>query len=240
MKLAIMQPYFFPYIGYFSLVKNTDYFIFFDIPQYIRKGWINRNRILGNNNADVYITVPIEKQHRETPINQTRISNNTNWREKIRGQLKFYKKRAPFYYDVIDMVDTVFNKEYDTVSELAIQSIVCSCEYLGLDIKYNICSQMNLPDFNVKEPDEWALNITKYMGYDTYINPPGGKSFFSVKKYENEGITLQFLEQELLVYNQRNEKFIPGLSIIDIMMFCKPEDIVDMMNHYNVEGETIV
>lgn len=234
MKLAIMQPYFFPYIGYISLIKNTDYFVFFDTPQYIRKGWINRNRILGNNHTEVYITVPIAKQHRETPINQIKISNNTDWKEKILRQLMIYKKRAPFYNDVMDMIHIVFEKEYDTISELAIQSVICSCEYLGMEIKYDIYSQMDLPDFHVKEPDEWALNITKHIGYDTYVNPPGGKSFFSLQKYKEEGITLQFLEQELLPYNQRNGEFIAGLSILDVMMFCKPESIVDMMNYYKI------
>ena len=87
MKIAIMQPYFFPYIGYFSLIKNTDHFIFFDTPQYIRKGWINRNRIIGANGDATFFTVPVQKMPRETAINKMLISQNEDWKQKILGQL---------------------------------------------------------------------------------------------------------------------------------------------------------
>lgn len=87
-----MQPYFFPYIGYFSLIKNTDHFVFFDTPQYIRKGWINRNRIIAGGGKDVYITVPVERAPRDTAIKDIKINNNEKWQEKIRGQLSIYKK----------------------------------------------------------------------------------------------------------------------------------------------------
>ena len=100
MKVAIMQPYFFPYIGYFSLIKNTDHFVFFDTPQYIRKGWINRNRIIGGGGKDIYFTVPIVKAPQDTAIRDIKIDTGSNWQEKMRGQLSIYKKRAPFYRDV--------------------------------------------------------------------------------------------------------------------------------------------
>ena len=94
MKIEIMQPYLFPYIGYFSLIKNTDHFVFFDTPQYIRKGWINRNRIIGATGEAVFFTIPVQKAKRETPINKIMISQNENWKMKILGQLNVYK-RAP-------------------------------------------------------------------------------------------------------------------------------------------------
>lgn len=232
-----MQPYFFPYLGYFSLIKNTEYFLFFDTPQYIRKGWINRNRILKGDGSDTYFTVPVEKQHREAAINEVRISNNSPWKEKIMGQLLVYKKRAPFYNDVMDVVGKVLDKNHEYISELAIDSIVSASKYMGMELKYDVCSKMNLPNFDIKEPDEWALNITEYMKYDTYVNPPGGKSFFSPEKYKEKGIKLQFLSQNLPEYNQHRNNFTPGLSIIDVMMYCKPEEILEMMNDYILEGD---
>lgn len=235
MKLAIMQPYFFPYIGYFSLIQNTDYFVFFDTPQYIRKGWINRNRILGANGKDIYFTVPIEKTHREAAIQEVKISYRDDWKTKIIGQLSVYKKRAPYYNDVMELINDVLDGETEYISELAIKSVVKSCEYLGMDLEYNVYSKMDMPDFDVKAPDEWALYITKYMRYDTYVNPPGGKVFFDSQKYIDKDIDLQFLTQELQEYNQRTKEFIPGLSIIDIMMFCAPDEIVKMMERYTIE-----
>lgn len=235
MKIAIMQPYLFPYIGYFSLIRNTDYFVFFDTPQYIRKGWINRNRILGANGKDVYFTVPVEKCPRETPIKDVKISYHENWKEKWMGQLTIYKKRAPYYPMVMQLVQDVLNSDTQYISEMAIDSVIKTCQYLGIGLDYNIYSRMNLPLFEVGAPDEWALRITQAMKYDTYVNPPGGKAFFNANKYRNANIELEFLTQEIQEYNQRVREFVPGLSILDVMMFCTPEEIVNMMDLYKIE-----
>lgn len=234
MKIAIMQPYLFPYIGYFSLIKNTDYFVFFDTPQYIRKGWINRNRILSTNGDVTYFTVPIQKADRNTPINKSVISYNYDWKVKILGQLNIYKK-APNYDKVINLVNDVFNTDTMLISDLAIKSIVKTCEYLDIDIKYDIFSKMNLVLPEVKEPDEWALYITKELGYDTYINPPGGMSFFNREKYQINDVDLQFLVQEIIPYRQNREVFIPVLSMIDVMMFCSCNEINEMLCKYKIE-----
>ena len=236
MKVAIMQPYFFPYIGYFSLIKNTDHFVFFDTPQYIRKGWINRNRVIGGGGKDIYFTVPIVKAPQDTAIRDIKIDTGSNWQEKMRGQLSIYKKRAPFYRDVMSVVEKVINLECESISELAIESVVRTCEYLEIPIQYDVYSQMKHEAIDVREPDEWALYITRQMGYDTYVNPPGGKSFFHAEKYEKMGIDLQFLTQELPHYNQRTSEFVEGLSILDVMMFCPPEEVRKMMENYTIEG----
>ena len=104
LKLGIMQPYFFPYIGYFSLINYCDRFIYFDTPQYIHHGWVNRNRILKQGNDAAYITVPTKKAARDTPINKIIINNDLAWKEKIYGQLSYYKRKAPYYYTAIEVV----------------------------------------------------------------------------------------------------------------------------------------
>ena len=234
MKLAIMQPYLFPYIGYFSLIRNTDFFIFFDTPQYIRKGWINRNRILSANGESTYFTIPIQKADRNIPINKTIISNNSNWKMKILGQLNIYKK-APNYNAVIDLVKDVFSTDTIWISDLAIKSIVKTCEYLGIDIHYDIFSKMNLKLPQVKEPDEWALYITKELEYKTYVNSPGGRAFFNREKYQENDIDLQFLLQEITPYKQNRKNFMSALSIIDVMMFCSCNEICEMLRKYKIE-----
>lgn len=234
MKLAIMQPYLFPYIGYFSLIRNTDFFVFFDTPQYIRKGWINRNRILGANGGITYFIVPIQKADRNTPINKTNISYNSDWKRKILGQLNIYRK-APNYNKIINLVEDVFSIDTVRISDLAIRSIVKTCEYVGIDMKYDIFSKMNLTLPQVKEADEWALYITKELGYSTYVNPPGGMSFFNREKYQKKDIDLQFLLQEIVPYRQNGKGFIPALSIIDIMMFCSCSEIYEMLGKYKIE-----
>ena len=233
MKIAIMQPYLFPYIGYFSLIKNTDHFVFFDTPQYIRKGWINRNRIIGATGEAVFFTIPVQKAKRETPINKIMISQNENWKMKILGQLNVYK-RAPYYNEVIQLVNDTLGIQTSSISDMAIASIVKTCEYLGIHMKSEVFSEMNLRIPNVNAPDEWALYITKESGYDTYVNPPGGRYFFDPEKYKKHNIDLQFLEQEIVPYRQKGKEFIPALSIIDVMMFCSKDQIASMLRQYQI------
>lgn len=230
MRVGIMQPYFFPYIGYFALIANTDLFIYFDTPQYIRKGWINRNRILNSNGEVNYITVPIKKASQQTIIRQIQIDDSVNWREKILGQLTAYKKRAPYYKEVIDMVNELFSYKCDSIAELSIESIRIACERIGLELRDDVYSEMDLTIDDVNAPDEWALAISKALGADVYINPPGGISFFDKNKYEMAGIELKFLQADLQPYKQRIGHFEAGLSILDVMMFCKSEEIKQMCN----------
>ena len=236
MRIAIMQPYLFPYLGYFSLIKNTDHFVFFDTPQYIRKGWINRNRILSAKGDDIYFSVPVKKCVRETPIKDVQISYDEKWIDKWKGQMTSYKKRAPYYNDVMDLLNDVLNADDGLISHLAICSVVKTCEYIQIPLEYEIYSQISEPNEVVFAPDEWALNISQRLGYSTYINPPGGKSFFDKKKYDDQGIELQFLTQNLPEYGQRTKKgFVPGLSILDVMMFCAPNEIAEMLNDYTLD-----
>lgn len=234
MSIAIMQPYFFPYIGYYSLVANTDWFVFFDTPQYIRRGWINRNRILSCKNEPIYVNIPIHKTDRSTAIKDIRIDNDLSWKEKMYGQLTVYKTKAPNYNDVMDLVHDVIETDTQSLSIMAQKSITETMRYLNISKEYDLFSEMGLPEFTVSAPDEWALYITKELGYDTYINPIGGMTFFDRTKYAAQGIKLFFLQQELIPYRQFGQPFEPGLSMIDVMMFCSKEEIIDMMKHYQL------
>ncbi len=234
MSIAIMQPYFFPYIGYYSLVANTDRFVFFDTPQYIRRGWINRNRILSCKNEPIYVNIPIHKADRSTAIKDIVIDYELLWKEKMYGQLTVYKTKAPNYNDVMDLVHDVIETDTKSLSVIAQKSITETMRYLNISKEYDVFSEMEMQDITVSAPDEWALYITKALGYDTYINPIGGMTFFDSKKYEEQGIKLFFLQQELVPYRQFGQSFEPGLSMIDVMMFCSADEIIDMMKRYQL------
>lgn len=231
-KLGIMQPYFFPYIGYFQLIHATDRYIFFDTPQYERRSWMNRNRIINLNEGSTYITVPVIKAPQQTALTDIVINNNSDWRNKIYRQLEVYKKIAPYYNEVIDFVHSVLDKADTSLAELNVHSVVDTCRYIGLDIDWDIFSQMNLEIPTDCAPDEWALEITKATNADEYINAPGGARFFDRSNYETEGIKLQFIQPEIIPYNQRIGRFEPCLSIIDVMMYNSPEEIFNMLAHY--------
>lgn len=233
-KVAIMQPYFLPYLGYFSLILATDVWIFFDTAQYIRHGWVNRNRILKPSKDDwQYIIVPLEKHHREIPINKVALQSN-GWQSKIIAQLEHYRKKARYYSDVLDLVHQIlFAKEaQNSLVKLNSIGVKKICEYCSIPFAGSIFSEMNLKLDTVSAPDEWALEITKSIGGGTYVNPIGGVKFFDKKKYEDAGIELCFLRNNLLPYRQPNSDFIPGLSIIDAMMFCDPNEVKSMVEEY--------
>jgi len=234
MKLAIMQPYFFPYLGYFSLVESTDFFIFFDTPQYSRRSWMNRNRILHPTNGDNYIIVATNRQSRGTPLKDIIISRE-NWKSKIYGQLEsVYKKSAKYYYNTIELVRECIEKDFLYLAQLNIETIVGVCEFLGLPINYSVFSEMNLVLEEICAPDEWALNIAKATGYDIYRNAIGGQTFFDNNKYAANNVRLEFVQNNLSYYNQKKGCFFPGLSIIDVLMFNSPAETLTLIKDYEI------
>ena len=135
MKLGIMQPYFFPYIGYISLIKNTDKFILFDVVQFIRHGWIERNRVLKQDKGWQYISVPLKKHEQTTLIKDIKINNDEDWKNKILAQLQHYKKKSPFYKQTIDVVTKGLNIETDSIVELNYSTLKAVCEYLEISFE---------------------------------------------------------------------------------------------------------
>ncbi|MCU7995611.1 WbqC family protein [Shewanella glacialipiscicola] len=230
MKLAIMQPYFFPYLGYFSLINQSDEIVLFDTPQFMRKGWIERNRIGKLTGGSVYIKVPLVKSDLNTSIKDMKIDNRTDWRNKILSQLDIYRKKAPYYKKVKSLVEAAIEQEFDSIVKLNEQALKLVCEYLNIDTKISVFSELNLTIDTPKAADEWALNICQAMGVKHYVNAPGGQSFFDTKKYSDKDVSLHFVEQPLDIYEQLSSEFEPGLSIIDVMMFNSPDDINRMLS----------
>lgn len=235
MKIAIMQPYFFPYIGYFSLIKNTEQFILLDDVQFIRHGWIERNRILKQNGKWLYVKVPILKDGQKTLIKNVLIDNQKNWKQTILSQLEIYKKKSPYYYTIKNLIEEVLNNDFTDIVSLNLNSLKVICDYLNIDSNFKIYSHLNL---NIKQPtapDEWALNICNALQNVTeYWNPIGGIDFFDKSKYQKSNIQLLFQKVKLEEYNQKNESFIPGLSIIDVLMFNPIDKIHEMLDNFEL------
>lgn len=222
MRLGIMQPYFFPYLGYYSLIKNTDKFIFLDDVQFIRHGWIERNRILKPAEGWQYVAVPLQPHNRSTLIKEIAIRDTEDWRGKLLRQLEHYKKRAPFYSETLSLVADALGTECRSIVKLNANILMKTCQYLGLPLNLGIYSDMHLPIEEVTSPGEWALNISTALNADEYINPAGGIEIFKPEGFKSNGISLRFLANNLRPYSQRRPSFEPGLSIIDVMMFNDP------------------
>lgn len=234
MKVAIMQPYFFPYIGYFQLIAHADLFILLDEVQFIRHGWIERNRILKPSNEPLYIKVPILKKSSKSLIREIDVNNSLDWRNKIFAQLEPYKKVSRNYEEIILFLKEAFKIDTESLVKLNNHLLIKSCEYLNINTPIKTFSSMKLEIEDVNASDEWALNICKALNAKSYINPPGGINLFDKGKFNSNNIELKFLSSNLKAYNQFMGSFVSGLSIIDVMMFNSKEEVLKMLNEYEL------
>lgn len=225
MKLGIMQPYFFPYLGYLDLINRADQWVVFDRIQYIRHGWVNRNRILHPESGWQYIIVPVKKHSRATTIDQIVVSDHADWRGRILGQLGHYKKHAPFYDETVALVAECLSYEDKMLCTLNVKILERICRKLAIPFQYKYFSELQLSLGDIEEPGDWALEISKAMGATEYVNPPGGADIFDHRKFEEENIVLTIQQFSNLEYSCKPYSFIPGLSIVDVLMWNSRERI---------------
>jgi len=231
MKLAIMQPYFFPYLGYFDLLNIVDEWIVFDTSQYVRRSWMNRNRILKPDNGWQYITIPVQKHHQQTPYNQILVSES-DWDEKILRQLDHYKKGAPYYKDVISLLEDCFSNLPENLTMVNTILFEKTAHYLGIKKPIYVFSEMNL-DLEIDNvgKSDWSWVIAHKVNAKEYINRPGGKGFINEPEFLKRGIKLTFQDFENMVYSTgKAHQFESGLSIIDVMMWNSPAEIKNYLD----------
>jgi len=236
MKLAIMQPYFFPYIGYWQLIHAADVFVLFDDIQYIRHGWINRNRILKPGGGAQYFMATLQKHSTYELIRNISAHPDTDWKRKILGQLDHYKKRAPYFTETRNIVAGLLDDIQDLrIARINLLLITGICALLGLERTVVLSSECNFDYSNACDAGEWALRISEQLGALSYINPISGASLFSPEKFHSSGVALTFLEPGNIVYDQR-ESFVPWLSIIDVLMFNGVAGTKNMLPDYRIES----
>lgn len=233
MKLAIMQPYFMPYIGYFQLIKAVDKFIVYDDVNYIKRGWINRNNILVNNQSSLF-SIPVSKSSQNSKINEVMINSDTFeiWKQNFLRTLEYNYKKAPFYNSVMKLLSNMFAENYFSISHLATQSICLTCDYLNIECQLDISSELNIG--NDLSGMERILDICLEVGATKYINPIGGVDLYSKDIFIQHGIDLSFIKSGDVIYKQFNNEFVPWLSIIDVLMFNSPEEINKMLDVYQL------
>jgi hypothetical protein len=234
MKLGIMQPYFFPYLGYFQLINAVDRWIAFDQVQFIDKGWINRNRILHPNPEKEwqYITLPLSKRGQFDKICDIVLKKDINWREQILGKLSFYKKKAPHYQQTLEFVNYCFDTNETRLAHLVVEILRKTSDYLNIQTPIELQSEMNLRLDSVHHAGQWALRISELLGASEYINPRGGKDIFIPSEFNDSKIKLSFLTSDLSPYSQRRGGFVAGLSIIDVLMFNDHSQCTNLLEQY--------
>jgi hypothetical protein len=225
MMLGIMQPYFFPYLGYFDLINRADRWVVFDTVQYIRHGWVNRNRILHPTAGWQYISVPLVKHARETPISRIEAVDSAEWRERILGQLSHYRKRAPYFRETTELVAECLEGHERNLARINTRILALVCRHLDVRFDATSFAEMALPIGPVDGPGDWALRICEAMGATAYINPPGGAALFDPARFAASGISLIIQEPFEYVYSCPGHVFEPGLSVIDALMWNSTTEI---------------
>lgn len=225
MRLAAMQPYFFPYIGYFSLMQQADCWVIFDTAQYIRHGWVNRNRVLHPEQGWQYITVPLEKHSHRTPINGIRIAAGYNWKERILRQLAHCRVQAPYFRQTVEFAVRCWHCPGNSLADLNCETLRMTAEHLGITTPLVRFSEtgIRLPEYN--SPQELAVHLCRLFGADEYINSPGGTALYDAEFFARNGIKLMFQKEadlpDLTGRFHREER----LSVLDTLLWCTPEEI---------------
>ncbi len=231
MRLGIMQPYLFPYIGYYQLIKAVDKFVIYDDVSFINKGWINRNNILVNNEAYSF-TTPLKEASQNRRINEIALDQNETWKIKFLKTLEHSYRKAPYFSQVALLIQDVFNPGFTHIHQLARESVILIARYLGMQTGF-VESSSKYNNVHLKGQNR-ILDICVQEGADHYINPVGGIEIYSRPNFENIGIKINFIKTKFITYPQFSNEFISNLSIIDVLMFNTKEEIQGMLNSYEL------
>jgi len=225
-----MQPYCFPYVGYFQLVHAVDTFVFFNDVNFIKKGWINRNRLLQNKKI-AHFTIPLKKQSQNKKINEIQISDYSKWKSKFFKTLHFNYRKAPHYDNAIELLGRICNRHYDFIHEFSSASVVEISQYLGMKKRFVFSDELG---YEGNSGTEKILSICRKAGAEVYINSQNGRHLYKTEDFGDRHVELQFLEPCLGKYRQFSDDFFEGLSIIDILMFNSQAKCRELLLNYTI------
>jgi len=220
-SLAIMQPYFLPYVGYFQLINAADLFIVYDNIKYTKKGWINRNRFLLNG-KDAVFSIPLRKDSDSLDIREREISPDFR-KSKLLNQIREAYRRSPYFERTFPLVERIVLEKETNLFKFILNSIRQTCESLAIGTEIAVSS--SLPIDHSLPGKAKVVALCKHAGADVYINAIGGQELYSKEDFGAQGIDLKFLKTKPFEYEQLGDKFVPSLSIIDVMMFNSPDAI---------------
>ncbi len=229
MKIAIMQPYFFPYIGYFQLVHSVEKFVFYDDVNFVNRGWINRNKVLINGKAS-FLTIPLKDSSQNRLINEIETIGDFS---KTKKTLEFAYKKAPYYSEVAALLFECLNLKTSFIGELAAYSVIATSKFLGLNTHFEKSSHFYSSSKGL-EKAERLINICSLNNATEYHNAIGGQFLYDKKRFLTSGVKLKFLRTNEIEYGQFNEKFVPSLSIIDVLMFNSVEKVRQFLKQYEL------
>jgi len=226
-----MQPYFFPYLGYFHLAKEVDVMVFADDYQYVKQSWINRNKILVNGKIQ-YLTLPLTRASDYLPINQRLVSSTFNAQKMLRLIDNSYRN-ADGFKGHSEYIQDLLMTNSSNLDQYLIRTLESIFQYLRINCRILRTSQLS--NLENKSGEEKIFEICNQLGSSNYINAIGGKSLYSAEKFQEHGIDLKFVNSKFEPYEQLNDEFVPGLSIIDLLLNINSnEELINQLSNYHL------
>ncbi len=223
MKIAIHQPQYLPWPGYFNKIMQCDLFIFLDDVQYKKNEWQNRNRIKSAAGIQ-WLTVPVHYKFGQK-INEIKIDNHILWRKDHLKSIKVNYNKAKYFYEFFVYIEELLNKEYKMLVDINVSSIIKILSYLGIDKPFKFSSELKVEG----EKTDRLVNICKKLSADIYISGSGAKEYLEVEKFIDNGINVIFQEYKTPDYPQLFDEFIPNISIIDMIFNVGKEETLKLV-----------
>ena len=220
--VAIMQPYLFPYIGYWQLLQASDCFVIYDDVNYINRGWINRNRILVNGEPLLF-TLPLLQASQNRKIRDIEIAPAAQWRPRLLRTVEMAYRKAPCFDQVFALIERILGHGDTNLAGFLSYQLHSLARFMGLETRI-VTSSAGYQN-NQLAAQERILDICRLEQATTYINAQGGRSLYEPTAFSERGIDLRFIAMRPLPYRQRGDGFTPYLSIIDVLMEVGPEGI---------------
>ena len=232
--VAIMQPYLFPYIGYFQLLTAADYFIVYDDVSYIKGGWINRNKLLVNGQPWMF-TIPLDQPSPNRMICDIALQPRPLWQPKfLRTVAQNYGKASQFA-PIYALLEQIFTADAITIADLVRVSLSHFVAYLALPVTL-VPTSAAYANSCLRAQDR-VLDICRQEGASHYVNAQGGRNLYNTASFGSAGINLKFIKPYLPAYPQLGkQEFIAGLSIIDVLMNNDREAVRSLLQAYTLES----
>lgn len=231
MQLTIMQPYFFPYLGYWQMLNAADKFLIYDDVNYIKGGWINRNNLLSDGTRHLF-TLGLSGASPFKKINEIQINPSPENRNKVLGFIRNAYLKAPYFKTVFPLIEEIVSFPENDLTLYLKNQFHRIFDVLGIRTEIRLSSEVKKDD-TLKAQDR-VLDICRRLEASEYINAIGGMALYSKEEFARDGITLKFIRMKEITYPQFKNDFVPNLSIIDVMMFNPPETVNKMLNEYEL------
>ena len=228
MKLGIMQPYFMPYIGYWQVMAAVDTYVVYDDVNYIKGGWVSRNNILLNGQKHMF-TITLNGASPNKLFNEITIKDDF---KKFSRLIESAYRKAPYYNEVCALLERIYSFEDRSLGAFMMNSFQVVLDYLEIDTKLVLSSSIE-KDNTLRAQDK-VKHICHILGADTYYNAIGGQELYDKDDFKADSIELQFVKTDLTPYAQFKNVFVPGLSILDVLMFNSPKESKNILDKYSL------